>query len=75
MVKKDNDSNKGSIILSLIVITIMLLIPLMITFVIYKIIMFVFPSLLFTAGNLITLYAIVAVLILAAIMVMVTKKK
>lgn len=75
MVKKDNDSNKGSIILSLIVITIMLLIPLMITFVIYKIIMFVFPSLLFTAGNLITLYAIVAVLILAAIMVMTTKKK
>lgn len=75
MAKKDNDSNKGSIILSLIVITIMLLIPLMITFVIYKIIMFVFPSLLFTAGNLITLYAIVAVLILAAIMVMTTKKK
>ena len=75
MTKKDNDSNKGSIILSLIVITIMLLIPLMITFVIYKIIMFVFPSLLFTAGNLITLYAIVAVLILAAIMVMTTKKK
>ena len=75
MDSKKNDNNKWSVILSLIVITIMLLIPLMITFVIYKIIMFVFPSLLFTAGNLITLYAIVAVLMLAAIMAIATKKK
>lgn len=74
MDNKKNDNNKGSVILSLIVITIMLLIPLMITFVVYKIIMFVFPSLLFTAGNLITLYAIVAVLILAAIMAIATKR-
>lgn len=75
MDSKKNDNNKWSVILSLIVITIMLLIPLMITFIIYKIIMFVFPSLLFTAGNLITLYAIVAVLILTAIIVITTKKK
>lgn len=75
MDSKKNDNNKWSVILSLIVITIMLLIPLMITFIIYKIIMFVFPSLLFTAGNLITLYAIVAVLILATIIVIATKKK
>lgn len=75
MAKKDNGSNKGSIILSLIVITIMLLIPLIITFVIYKIMMFVFSSLVFTAGNLITLYAVVSVLILATVMDITTKKK
>lgn len=75
MDNKKNDDKKGSVILAWVIITIMLLIPLLLTFVIYKIITFVFPSLLFTAGNLVTLYAIVAVLILAAIMIIATKKK
>lgn len=75
MDNKKNDDKKGSVILAWVIIAIMLLIPLLLTFVIYKIITFVFPSLLFTAGNLVTLYAIVAVLILATIMIIATKKK
>lgn len=72
---KKNDDKKGSVILTWVVIAIMLLIPLLLTFVIYKIITFVFPSLLFTAGNLVTLYAVVAVLMIAAVMVIATSKK
>ena len=72
---KKNDDKKGSVILTWVVIPIMLLIPLLLTFVIYKIITFVFPSLLFTAGNLVTLYAVVAVLMIAAVMVIATSKK
>lgn len=72
---KKNDDKKGCVILTWVVIAIMLLIPLLLTFVIYKIITFVFPSLLFTAGNLVTLYAIVSVLMIAAVMVIVTSKK
>ena len=75
MDNKKNDHKKGSVILTWVVIAIMLLIPLLLTFVIYKIITFVFPSLLFTAGNLVTLYAVVAVLMIAAVMVIATSKK
>lgn len=75
MDNKKNDDKKGSAILAWVIIAIMLLIPLLLTFVIYKIITFVFPSLLFTAGNLVTLYAVVAVLMIAAVMVIATSKK
>ena len=75
MDNKKNAHKKGSVILTWVVIAIMLLIPLLLTFVIYKIITFVFPSLLFTAGNLVTLYAVVAVLMIAAVMVIATSKK
>lgn len=69
------NNKKESIILFLIIMTVILLVPLIITFVIYKIMMFVFSSLVFTAGNLITLYAVVSVLILATVMDITTKKK
>lgn len=63
------DNKKGNLILVWTIITIMLLIPLLLTFAIYKIIMFLIPSLIFTADNLISLYAISSVLMISTMMI------
>lgn len=69
------DNKKGNVILVWIIIAIMISIPLLLTFAIYKIIMFLIPSLIFTAGNLISLYDISSVLMISTMMIITVKKK
>lgn len=71
--KKRND--KKDVITSWVVVALLLLIPLGLTLIIYKVIMVVLPTLVFTASNLVKLYAVVSILMIAAMMIITTRKK
>lgn len=76
MVNKNNDdkNSKYHQIAIWIIILLMFGIPFIISIVVYKILMVVFPSLFFTAADLVKLYAITIVLTIGTAMIVTVNK-
>lgn len=78
MDEKDKDKlskDRKDLATTWIVIGLLLIVPLVLTIVISKVFIYVFPTMIFLVSDIIRLYVIVSVLMIAALMIIFTNKK
>ncbi len=71
---KSNNRKKVDLLISWIIIALMFVVPLGMTWVVYKIIMFIFPGIFFTVKDIILLFGILSIVMIATAMVIATTK-
>lgn len=71
---KSNNRKKVDLLISWIIIALMFMVPLGMTCVVYKIIMFIFPKVFFTIRDIVLLFGILSIIMIAAAMVIATNK-
>lgn len=71
---KSNNRKKVDLLISWIIIELMFIVPLGMTCVVYKIIMFIFPGIFFTGRDIILLFIALSIVMIAAAMVIATIK-
>lgn len=71
---KSNNRKKVDLLISWIIIALMFIVPLGMTCVVYKIIMFIFPGIIFTGRDIVLLFGILSIIMIATAMVIATIK-
>ena len=71
---KSNNRKKVDLLISWIIIAFMFIVPLGMTWVVYKIIMFIFPGIIFTGKDIVLLFGISCIIMIATAMVIATIK-
>lgn len=71
---KSNNRKKVDLLISWIIIALMFMVPLGMTWVVYKIIMFIFPGIIFTGKDIVLLFGISCIIMIATAMVIATTK-
>lgn len=71
---KSNNRKKVDLLISWIIIELMFIVPLGMTCVVYKIIMFIFPEIFFTGRDIVLLFGILSIIMIATAMVIATTK-